>query len=68
MVKIEIGKDCYYKGIGVKEWQNKIVKVLYDTKERVGINNNIIVYLCEDINGKIKRVIESDLTPILIRE
>ena len=59
---IEVGKIYYYIGVGVAEWKNQIVKVLQDTGDKVGTNRDVSVYLCEDENGTIKRVVECNLS------
>ena len=69
---IAVGNYYYYTGIGVNEWKNKKVKVLCKLKESLtNMSNNsddddssIMVYLCEDKDGDVKKVIESDLSPI----
>ena len=64
MDTIKIGEEYYYTGIGVNSWKNKKVKTLCKLKENIDNNNFIITYLCEDREGDIKKVIESDLSPI----
>lgn len=59
---IEVGKNYYYVGVGHKSWMNKIVKVLEDTREKFGANNQISIYICEDENSEIKRVMDISLS------
>ena len=66
---IKIGSYCLYKGIGVREWKNKMIKVLYCTEEKIGKNNNINVYICEDEDTKeVRKVIETDLLSLVEKE
>lgn len=59
---VEVGKNYYYIGVNINEWANKIVKVIQKTEDNVGTCKDVPVYLCEDENGEIKKVIESNLS------
>lgn len=66
---IEVGKNYYYVGVGISGLLNKIVKVLKNTEEKFGSNRDIPIYLCEDENLNIHRVLEISLskTPAMYR-
>lgn len=59
---IEINKNYYYTGTNIKQWQNKIIKVIEKLNYKMGTYKDVSVYLCEDENLIRKNIIECNLS------